>query len=220
MLLSQSASDDFQNETSFMNLSTQLSAFLRQEGISNRAYNPGLVHFKALDAEKKRAALRHLEFYNSLCLDHQMQQQALRDSQKFTWRALSKFGFTPPSDLLNKISREDVVEIYSEDHIQLFRNFEFFEVCSYTLEELFCIEWWNLFVRPPEINGQLLNMAHQLLAGKAPKGFQGGVPVHVLTEASSESRFAIHFDMQYLMPLYRNKRVEALISIVKAKVVQ
>jgi hypothetical protein len=211
--------DDLNYENSFVALSTQLSQFLNLEGIASRPYAADLPHFKKLSLTKKRAVVTHLESYMSLCVDHQMERQALRDSKKFTWRALQKFGFTPTSDFLDKISNADVVEIYSEDHTQLFRNFEFFSFCSYTLEELFCLEWWNLFRRDPKVDVQILAMANQIFAGKAPEGFCKNLETHILEEAQSQDRFKIKYEMQCYLPLYKNRRVEAVVSIVRAELV-
>jgi hypothetical protein len=212
--------DDSQLANTFKKLATTLSLLLRREGIYNPAFHPGTPHFNAMPRHQKEYVLQHLEFYNSLCMEHQAEQQSLRDSQKFTWRALKKFGIAPPADLLNRISSKNVVEIYSTDHIQIFRNFEFFDCCSYTLEDLFCLEWWRLFQRDAAINDALTKMSQELLAGRAPEGFFQPLPRHTVIEALAPERFHIDFFMQHLLPLYKNKHVEAVISIVDAEVLE
>ncbi|RYZ71389.1 MAG: hypothetical protein EOP09_04715 [Proteobacteria bacterium] len=202
-------------ESSFINLSNQLSDLLKNEGIHKVAYAPGLPLFRALSLERKTRLLSHLQSYNTLCVEHQIDRHSLRDSKTFTWRAMMKFGLTPDSELMDKITNEDVVEIYSEDHTQLFRNFEFFGISSYTLEQLFCLEWWSLFERDDAHSVQILSLVNQMFAGRAPLGFSRVVPAHIVTEKCSEGRFRVNYEMQHFAPLYRNKRVEAIISIVR-----
>ena len=129
-----------------------------------------------------------------------------------------KFGFTPPADMLSKITDEDIVEVYSEDHTQLFRNFEFFSVSSRTLEELFCLEWWTLFQRDDVHSMKMLAMATQIFAGAAPEGFSHAVPEHSIAEALSQDKYRVNYHMQHFIPLYGNKRVEALVSVPKGRI--
>ncbi|NJL24241.1 MAG: hypothetical protein HC902_03040 [Calothrix sp. SM1_5_4] len=75
---------------------------------------------------------------------------------------MRELGLRPTADLFGELDKSDIIEIYSEEHIQLFRTFNMFECISYSLDELFSYEWWDLFQRDPAITEQLTQVAISL----------------------------------------------------------
>lgn len=206
--------DDQTLKQQFTEISTALVSLLSAENFKTKAYrDEKLPHFSVLSTAKKIEVINHLEVYYNLCAEHLGEGQALRDSKRFTWRALVKMNLTPLSDLLNRITAGDIVEIYSCDNIQLFRNLEFFDVCSYSLEELFCVEWYRLFRRDQQITDLLGQKVQELLEYKYPEGIVGPLPEHIVTETFSDEKFQSNFFMKVLAPLYQNKRIAAFICI-------
>jgi hypothetical protein len=203
----------------FIALATGLAKMLNNVGLKTQAGLEGFPHFNELTTQEKTTAVERLQFYYDLCLDQITEGQSLRDSKKFTWRALVKLGLSPQSDLLDRIGDGDVVEIYNEEQVQLFRNLEFFDICSYTIEELFCIQWWRLFQREESVSSEILKLVNDLYAKKYPNGVASPLPQHTVLECLSRDRFKIDFFMKYIGPLYKNKQVAALICLEQAALI-
>ncbi|WP_413291110.1 hypothetical protein [Bdellovibrio sp. HCB337] len=212
--------DDQTLKLRFTEISSALVDLLCIENIKTKAYrDEGLPHFSVLSTAKKIDVIDHLEVYYNLCAEHLSEGQALRDSKRFTWRALVKMGLAPFSDLLNRITEGDIVEIYGCDNTQLFRNLEFFDVCSYSIEELFCVEWYRLFQRDNKISDLIGQKVKELLDYKHPEGLEGPFPEHIVTEIFSDEKYQSKVFMKVVAPLYQNKRIAAFICIERGHVV-
>jgi PAS domain-containing protein len=135
-------------EAEFRSKLEELSSIVREHGFNVTAYESSeLPHFNALSAHAQTSALASVDFYLSLCLETMSAGEPLLKSQQLTWRAMRRFGLIPNPDLFTKIGGEDIIEIFDTDNIQIFRNFQFFKLCSYSLESLFCRPWMDLFRR-------------------------------------------------------------------------
>lgn len=212
--------DDQTLKLQFTEISSALVELLSAENFQTKAYrDENLPHFSLLSTDKKIEVINRLEVYYNLCAEHLGEGQALRDSKRFTWRVLVKMNLVPTSDLLNKISDGDIVEIYSCDNTQLFRNLEFFDVCSYSLEELFCVEWYRLFHRDEHISKMIGQKLQELLDYKHPEGFENAFPEHTVTEIFSDEKFQSLVFMKLVAPLYQNKRIVAFICIERGGVI-
>ncbi|WP_413289430.1 hypothetical protein [Bdellovibrio sp. HCB337] len=208
-----------QLENQFATASTKLIELLSKEGVKNQAYLEGLPYFSQLNEEQKRTAVERLEGYYELCSEQLSEGQPLRDSKRFTWRALSKFGLVPTSNLLETIGDGDIVEIYNSEQVQVFRNLEFFDLCSYTLEELFCLEWYRLFRRESEVSSAIVAMVDELYAKKYPEGLSSPLPHHIVAESISREKITLNFFMKFIAPLYKNKQVAGLVCIEQAAII-
>lgn len=202
----------------FKKIALDISLMLRAEGKTVRPFVPGLPYFSKLSIEKKKYAIEQLRFYQDLCHSQLAEGYKINDSLSFTWRAFRKLGLVPNSDLFSHITNDDIVEIYSKDHVQLFRNFAFFDCCSYTLEELYTYEWWSLFERDEEITQKILKETHRVFSGEVEGTFVPDVPKHALREARSAERFSLSCEIRRMAPVYRNKRPDAVIVLERAEI--
>ncbi len=217
LVLNQKVScDDEKLRVNFIQLATNLAQLLHSLGLKTQAGLKDFPYFSALNSFEKATAVERLQFYYNLCMEQQIEGQSLRDSKKFTWRALVKLGLIPESDFLDRLENDDIIEIYNQDHVQLFRNLEFFDICSYSIEELYCIQWWKLFRREPAISETILNMCTDLYLKKYPSGLVNPLPIHWVEECLSRSRYCMDLQLKFLGPLLTNKKVSALICIERA----
>ncbi len=204
----------------FKKLTALISRFLANEGVFLDAYTEGLPHFSKLSMNEKRAVTDHLQFYHDLCSEQITEGYTLKDNPTFAWRAISKLGLTPRSDLFSYLKNEHIVQIYSANNVQLFSNFRFFEICSYTLEELFSLEWWVLYERDPKITSQLFEYSTKIFSGEIAENFKPQVEKHFVREKSSVDKFILDCTCDLAGPLYKNKRPEAFIAFSTAHIVQ
>lgn len=200
----------------FTEIAEKLAMMLQNEGLKTQASLNGLSYFSQLTTQQKEVAIEKLSFYHDLCHDHVVEDCSLRDSKRFTWRALVKLGLSPTADFLEALEDGDIVEIYDAQQVQVFRNLDFFDFCSYTLEELFTLEWWRLFKRDEDISKKILDVASEIYQKKHPIGITDPVPEHLVIEELSKEKTKLEFFIKQLSPLYQKHQVAALICVERA----
>lgn len=197
-----------------------LASLLDKEGLFVRTYEPSLPFFSKLTSEHQARVNRDLGFYLEVCKEQIEEEGTLKDSPSFLWRALRHLNFVPRSDLFPHFRDDSVIEIYSAQNIQLFRNINFFKFCSYSLEELHSREWWDLYHRESEMTHTLYGIANMILDGKVEGHVLQPVPPHTLLELESAERFEMDIDMYLVSPLTQNKRVTAFVVAENVKILR
>ncbi|MBO9666081.1 MAG: hypothetical protein J7501_04650 [Bdellovibrio sp.] len=203
----------------FMSIALSISDMLKEEGKNVRPFLPGLPHFSKLSNQQKVHVIQQVRFYQELCQEHRAEGMKINDNLSFVWRAFCRLGLAPCRDFFTHLTQEDIVEIYSKDQLQLFRNFKFFDHCSYTLEELHTIEWWNLFERTEENTKIILGEAIKALSGEIHESFVPNVPIHSLREANSAEHFTMEIELRRMAPVYRNRQIEGVIVLERARLI-
>ncbi|MNJ94622.1 hypothetical protein D3C87_123240 [compost metagenome] len=204
-----------QNIDDFKALAEKLCRMLESEGVLCKPYREGLPYFTKLTEYQQKEAIRNLGFYVDLCREQMLDGYKLSDNLSFTWRAFRKLNLIPRSDLFQMVSDEDVLEIYSSDSRQLYRNLRFYEHCSYSLEELYSLEWWSLFHRDEHITASLMESAAMVLNGECEGHVYPTVGTHVVRELCSEEKLANIYEPRLLSPLFCNKKVEGIFAAVR-----
>ncbi|MEK2690833.1 hypothetical protein [Bdellovibrio sp. GT3] len=202
----------------FMSIALNISEMLKGEGKTVRPFVEGLPHFSKLPTEKKLHIIQQVRFYQELCQGQLNDGYKISDSPTFTWRAFRHLGLAPCKDFFSFLTQDDIVEIYSKDQIQLFRNFTFFDFCSYTLEELYTFEWWNLFQREEKHTQMILDEVAKVISGEIQSTYEPGLPAHELREIRSAERYSMTMSLRCLAPVYKNKQIEGLVVLERARI--
>jgi len=208
-----------QLDASFKTVAQKVAMLLASEGIHRKAYAENLPHFGLLSVVQKEDVIQQLSFYADLCQEQMSEGYSLKDSPVFTWRALQKLGLVPPSELFSQITNEDIVEVYSAENRQLFRNFNFFEVCSYSLEELHSIEWWNLFQHDGAITQVIYENIQKIFKGEMKSSFAPDIEHHHVREACSQDRLLMRYDIRLMSPLFSQRQPAAFMVLERATLV-
>lgn len=204
----------------FRELCEDMALLICQHGIECLPYrSKDLPYFSALSAEQRRFAISELSSYLKLCRDVIASGESLSSSPSFTWRAIREAALIPPSDLFTLIEATDIVEMYDLANIQKFRNFRFFEFCSYTLEDLYSRSWPELFRRiDEEITSKIIALITKLIANHDKRIHLTGIGPQLIEEVGSLRRYVNQLDVKYLGLLYdQNNRPSRFIVIEKAE---
>ena len=204
----------------FMSLTEDLSRWLAAEGIRCRAYTPGLPHFSKLTLVQRQQIVENVRFYHELCQEQMNDGYKIVDSLVLTWRALNKLGLAPRSDLFTKVTDEDIIEVYAGDGRQLYRNFRFFDFCSYTMEDLQSLEWWSLYKRDEAITDKLYDIVGRIFTGEIEGTVVPDCAPHIVSETSSLEKIHMVYEPRMISPLYCNRAVSAVIAIVRAQIIK
>lgn len=193
------------NVERFHRLACQLQTCLHQEGLEIRVAKGDFPEsFSKLNADVQLSQLLHFEDYVEACLELQSEGNSLKDSWKLILKCLHKMNLQSPSHILEKIRDSHIVEIYNKNHIQTFRNLNFFACCSYSLDELMSEPWWKLFRREDEINRQIFYHGSTVLSGDRRETFHPNIPTHLLEEIESPRRYQMYIDIDFMAPVYQD----------------
>lgn len=187
--------------------------------------------YSGLDAHKKS-----FDFFQKM--PQQQQEKILNDFKKYQaitesildnhldvsnksslWLALKMFGIpSPTDDLFSQLEEGDVIEIYRNDGIQVFRNLNFHDICSYELPELFIYKWDQLYFRKQEHSQMVAHCAYKIFSGE-----QSGLldftqnGSHFIYELFSPKKLKLKIQIKYFYPL-KNKSGQIEYGICVSKV--
>lgn len=202
---------------SFRLLTERFCELAGREGIWARpSGSQGPVYFRCLPDRLQLSTLDHFHRFLEVCEEAQDAGNRLADDRSFLWRMFRKLGVHPVSTLLAEIDDNDVIEIYNADFIQVFRNLKFFTLCSYTLDDLLCRPFWELFQREERITRALLSVAGDIYS-KTVEGIQRlDLGRHFLVETDGPRRLRSEVENRIVCPLYNTAGdVAALVSVIR-----
>lgn len=141
----------------------------------------------------------------------------LTDNRGMFWVACRRFHLRPQQSFLDVIESDDVLEIYTLDFKQMFCSFNFWTMVSYTLDEVFSNEFWELYGRDSSINEAIGVNIKKALDAKETVPFD--VPPHIMQELVSPAQYKFEMTLGYVSPLYdrQSGRIVAFASTLKAK---
>jgi len=181
-----------------------------------------LPYFSVLPWSKKIHVCQCLQNFVEICHETLASGNSLMDSRALVWNTIKYFKWKPSSDLFAKLLETDIVEIYDMDHVQIFRNFQFFEFCSYTLEDVFCRPWQDLFVRFDDtVFERLISCLTRLFTNPSHETIPTDVGFHHIQESKSVFRHTIDIDVKYISKLFgENRQVVAYVVTESAQFVK
>jgi PAS domain-containing protein len=188
----------------FRILLNEISKHLNAEGHSVVPYHPGYPSAKMLSLapEKRDLIINQFTAYYDVCA-RALAQKANCDDRTMAWSMLVKMRLVPLSDVFDHIRPGDVIEIYNEDSVQVFRSFSFFKLISYTLEELFVHEWWELYRRPEEASRKAFEVCGNILRGEIDTTVLKCLEIHEVEEVFSQNKTSARVEEVLLSPLPR-----------------
>lgn len=173
----------------FKTLLEDFCKMVHAEGIQLTPYEgTGPGHFSRLPEDKQFGLLALFRKYVELCSEVIAEGTSLRDDRVLVWRMMQKLKLHPPSDLMEQIRDDEVIEIYNSDFVQVFRNMRFFEICSYSLDDLLCRPFWELVNREDSVTALVVKEATVLLNGSVAGLYYFDIPEHSLFEIDSPGR--------------------------------
>ena len=187
----------------FIELASRYASYAKEAGIGVIPYHhESLPSFSSLTLPEQSRILQALSQRISICESAAAQGGSMSDAPTLTWAALKSFGLRPPSDLFSRIQADSIIEIHSPDGKPIFQSFNYYEFCSYSLEEIYCGHWSTLYTRPDSVSSLLTDFATRVYSGELEGIVPLDVPVHVVHETHSIRKFAIELTLQWGAALY------------------
>lgn len=154
---------------SFRVLLNGVGALAKLAGVELVPYRSSdLVVFSKLSYPEKKKAFDALKDFSEICSSAIHGGHSLTDSRSLVWFELIKLNLTLGSEVFEKISDCDVVEIFVRGEKQVFRNLKYIEIMSLSIEEVFCSPSSELFIdATTENKNKILNILNDIYSGKS-----------------------------------------------------
>lgn len=141
----------------------------------------------------------------------------LADNKGMFWVACRRFNLRPSQSFLDLIESDDVLEIYTLDFKQMFCSFNFWSMVSYSLDQVFANEFWELYGRDSRINDEIGSTISRALRQRTTVAYE--TPPHVMQELASPAQYRFEMTLGYVAPLYDRQTGQpaAFVSTLKAR---
>lgn len=164
----------------------KVAQIVRLQGYACRAYSPkSLIALQGLTPDKQEQISSQLQsIINLMILSNEIELPTTGHKEKiFVDYAIKLNGLElRDEDFWSKVQKDDVIEVYSAENIQLFRTFNFFKISSYSLLDLLTLEWYVLWQRPSFVLNALIEAATAMMKGEIKTATQINAARHILKE--------------------------------------
>lgn len=205
---------------SFHKLTQSVDHLMSEHGLNIRR-DPSTVypHFFCADLNKQLPFLRRLKLYIELLEEAQIEGMDVMRDKMFLWKSFQKIRVVPSSDLFELIVPGDYIEVYDATGVQLFSNFEFLSILSYSFEEVLWWSWDELFGRHPEHN-EPIGRAFEKCFIDAKGPFCPDIEEHLCWEMRSPEMKKAKVFMKMFSPIFgRDKSPKAMLATSTIKVI-
>lgn len=176
------------------------------EGFRLKPYDSEhLFCFSVLSLAKQQVVYEDLRRYYQICLESIHLHTSLKDNIGQFRLAAKKLGLQVEDNVFSALNSEDVVEIYTIDSIQIFRTFNFFHLVTYTLEEIFCRPWFELYERDIFTNEANHKAVKYVLSRQTRSPFYPNIPVHDVYEKREGVHTLTRIKHRFMAPAFNSQ---------------
>jgi len=187
-------------------------------GISVVAYTGDAPRFfQALSAPEQQQTLENFARYAEVCHQTIEAGESLTDDKATLWRFIKKLGVRQNADLFSLFEEGDIIEVYDlSNFVQIFRNLRFFSVCSYTLDDILCRPFWELYLKDTKITQKIVDNATTLAKQEATSTLHYDGTKHSLFEIDSSQKYHAIVENRFIAPLFdQNGRTIAAVHVMR-----
>ncbi|MFL5814654.1 MAG: hypothetical protein ACJ763_13850 [Bdellovibrionia bacterium] len=127
---------------------TRFAILLNRMGYPAQAYSESaLQKVTVTPAPQKELIASHLESWSEW-IEPLDPSKSYDNEISLLLRALAKHGFDLDEEFFKTIEKDQIIELYDEDMIQLYRSFNFYKITGYSILDISLYEWYVLWDRP------------------------------------------------------------------------
>lgn len=199
----------------FIDLSVRLQKVLDQEKFHIVPFeDASLPFFSKLTPSEQQLIIDQLKNLLEIGWDLHSQEKKITEPANLIRTFFKKFNLHAPAWVVDSITNNDIVDVYSLDSRLIIASLNFFDICTYSVEELFCRPWAELFYREGETHIQIYQLCRSLLNGEITQPVDMTyIPQHKVRETySSEERYVI-LQPRIFSPIYADNEIFGFMSI-------
>lgn len=161
-----------------------LASMSKTYGYPVKAHTPkALSTLTTLPIEKKENLIKKLQNSINIAAGATEIEKDGHSERKHVEQALNLYGFElRDKDFWNTVRKDELIEMYNTDNIQIFRTFNFFTTSSYSLLDLLVYEWYSLWERPSGTFDEMFKIVGAIFSGQVSGVVPAQVPEHVISE--------------------------------------
>jgi hypothetical protein len=203
-LLDNEPSEGLSLESRMRALTDEFAAQAARDGVKILAHREiAWERFRLLSIEKQTSIVNTFLNYYRTCAEAVNAGLNLKNGAQLLQRFISNEGFRICESLYDEINDQDIIEVYSKDFTQIFRNIEMLRLCSYSIVDLSVFEWPELFRRPHVITQHLIDVLDKILTSESPETvYCGEIPEHLLEEIFSSNHHKLFMRHRLFSPLF------------------
>jgi len=200
-------------------------------GAPCKAYSKNSLNkFCHFDEERKQTILKQIAIMDKIVAQTEgtEMETPTHDEWPLILQSLEYYGLRLKDDFQKILHKDDVIEVYSAEHIQLFRTFNFYNYSAYSYMDLLVNEWFHLWERSSALLQSLFAVGQSVISGeKQGITSMDSIPQHVYKEiynsedlANFESR-SVLCKFGHICPLYkRDNSIGGFIINCRVKVLE
>lgn len=166
------------------------------------------------DFEKR---MKIFELYNEVVGNHLGDGGDAADEKALLWRFIRRMGYTPTSDIFDLITDEDYLEIYDNEGQQVYRSLNYFDLVSFTIEDLVTLNWKTDFKRDRMVLLNLIEVTLRFATGTLHKTYAcDKVPKHHVQEMIGQ-KYLHELGLKYISPLKVAGKTVAIVATSHAR---
>lgn len=206
-------------EREIINRITLLAHFLQNRGYEVASYSEKAFNkLSSASPEKKVKALDQLKNLDWLYarpmgfIEPELPHDNIHPERYLVEKAMSFYNLGLRDDFWKTVEPHDIIEIYNDEGIQVFRTFNFFNTSGYSLTDLLINEWYVLWERPKFVLQEIFKYSEGILSGTMKGVTKMTVPEHIVKEIYSGNEEMLDFTPRSLLvqfgdicPLYNSK---------------
>lgn len=144
----------------------------------------------------------------------------VRSGKRLTLDFLKRTGLDAPDDLLLYLEDADHISIYNREQQMIFLSPNHFIWMTYSLEEVLCRPWFELFRRDPKVEQVLRQRAAMMItAGLRESVSNFDIPAHLVAETESPAGREVTCRSKLYTPLFRHGKAAGFLALNNGTVV-
>lgn len=194
------------HQARFLELAGHYCDLLNRTGIPAKPWlDSKIPHFSRLDSLRQSLLLKCLEVQIHVVGNAIQYNGNLMDSWSLIWTFLQEMNLTPAGDLLNYLTPDDYIAVYNQQHAMMFLSPNHLMHMTYSIEDLYCRSWMEIFRRDERIERVLVERAITFGQGKRRNTLSNeDIPPHVVSEVESPGMRLATCRSKVYSPIFQN----------------
>lgn len=148
----------------FVRVATQLSDVLSANGFPFTMFlDPELPYFSSLPEEEQERVIKSIDAMGLVCASVVKDGLTLDRNRTIAWRMLKALKMRPLGDVFERFEENDLFEIFNSYNQVVYASPWFMSATGYTLEDLYCRPWTELWGRPKEVVAALTEIVRKTI---------------------------------------------------------
>lgn len=181
----------------------------------------GDIKLLKLEESEFQSITKRLKIYKDVFQMASEQKEIFNDIQEkqLLWFALRSLRLAPPAEFFNILKDNHIVEVYMGTR-QVYRTFNYYSLCSYSLDELETTPWDKLFARKdPTVVEKIFGDVAVSLAER--RIVHSEIPPHSVIETASALKNEFMYKLEFVAPLtdLDQNAQDCFVAVLSAEIV-